>query len=317
MSSYRPVTKTTLQRFVGVMGFFLFAFPLFAADVLYVLSKDSGPYRAFLESSIKTVNDSSRKKPSYEVILADEFSKSRVGNKTEVIVTVGTKATNVVVESGISSRVMATLIPSSVFYAIKKSHTINSNVSGIFIDSPVSRKINLIRELQPAWKNVAVLVGKDNEILQQKIREYTKNSSVKIHYEIVSDSDEVVPALNHLLPNNDVLLTFADPVVLNSATIQGVLLSAYMKKVPVISYSRAYVKAGALAAVFSSPADVGKHAGEKLIEYFNEGFSDFHHADYPKYFQIEINSRVAHSLGIYDVDEQIVYRNMLDKERTK
>ena len=94
------------------------------------------------------------------------------------------------------------------------------------------------------------------------------------------------------------LLTLPDPVVLNSKTVQSVLLTAYMRKIPVVSYSPAYVRAGALMAVNSSPAELGRHVAEKLVDLDSRNYWNLDKPEYPKYFSVALNERVARSLGI-------------------
>ena len=90
----------------------------------------------------------------------------------------------------------------------------------------------------------------------------------------------------------------ADPVVSNRRTVQNLLLTTYRQRVPVFAYSKAYVKAGALAAVYSTPEHIGKQAGELVADILRKGSWSLPKPQHPKYFSVEVNREVAKSLGI-------------------
>ena len=87
-----------------------------------------------------------------------------------------------------------------------------------------------------------------------------------------------------------------DSRLINVATAKWILHLSYRYKVPVIAFSKAYLRAGALTAIYSSPENVAMQSvdwfsGEEQNNRSGRLFS-------PTYFSINFNYSVAAHLGI-------------------
>lgn len=111
-------------------------------------------------------------------------------------------------------------------------------------------------------------------------------------------AQRLIGPLNRALQESDAFIAVADNVVSNRKTVQNLLLTTYRQKVPVIGYSRAYVRAGALAAVYSTPEQIGRQAGELVGGLMKKEKWSLPAPLHPRYFSIEVNREVARSLGI-------------------
>ena len=67
-------------------------------------------------------------------------------------------------------------------------------------------------------------------------------------------------ALKPVLDDAEVLLAVADPEVYNGTTVSNILLATYRAQLPVVAFSPAYVNAGALLALYSTPRQIGTQA---------------------------------------------------------
>ena len=79
------------------------------------------------------------------------------------------------------------------------------------------------------------------------------------------------------------------------------LYMAYQRSRPVLAYSQAFVDAGAIAAVYSTPAQIGREAGEIIVRILSDPDSSMAYLlamRYPRYFTVGTNRSVARSLGI-------------------
>jgi len=106
----------------------------------------------------------------------------------------------------------------------------------------------------------------------------------------------VFEALQNVLKHSDVLLALPVPAVYNSATLRNILVSTYQAGIPLVGFSSSYVKAGAMCAVFSSPAQFASQAGMDIRKFIEAGALP--PAQYPKFYEVAVNDRVAQSLGI-------------------
>ncbi len=88
--------------------------------------------------------------------------------------------------------------------------------------------------------------------------------------------------------------------------IKSILITTYRQQRPVIAYSSAFVTAGALAALYSTPAQLARQAVELM-----EQPGTLPVIVYPAQFAIAINANVAQALGLNVVDEAGLRQRML------
>lgn len=306
-----------VKRIVIVVCVSLISFVSHAADIVFVLSKDARPYRLFVESVKNALSRPGSGNISTETLLLDDYVEEPNGHK--LVVAVGTMATRGVIASNTRLPVLSTLIPSSAYYEILQTANpgTRDKVAGIFIDHPLQRYINFIQLMNPGWDKVGLLTADTNNQINNEIKKIKRNGKTQVIHEKVKNSDEVIKSLGKVLEESDVLLTLADPVVLNRSTAHGILLSAYHQKVPVISYLKSYVKAGALSALYSTPGDLGMQVSEYIFEVARNKYVFSKYEQYPVYFSVEVNDRVAHSLGLDNIDKEKIKKALYKMEGIK
>jgi ABC-type uncharacterized transport system substrate-binding protein len=108
------------------------------------------------------------------------------------------------------------------------------------------------------------------------------------------------------------LLALPDPVVFNSQTAANILTAAYRRQVPLTGFSPAYVKAGALLALYSTPAQVGTRGGELLRQAMTG--RPLLPPQSPREFVVAVNQNVARSLGLA-LDESQLGEQLRQKDR--
>jgi len=102
--------------------------------------------------------------------------------------------------------------------------------------------------------------------------------------------------LNLLLAQSEVLLAVPDSEIYNSSTIRNILLSTYQRGVPLIGLSAAYVNAGALCAVFSTPEQQAAQSAGMAATFLDTGHLP--PAQFPQLYEIALNAAVARSLRL-------------------
>ena len=130
-----------------------------------------------------------------------------------------------------------------------------------------------------------------------------------INIEIIENSDQLTASLKALNHSVDVLLTLPDPIVYNKNTIRGFLLLAYRNKLPIIGFSKAYVKAGAIAAIYSKPEQISKQV-LSIVDGFLSNNAFEHNNYYPDDFSIALNKNIARSLGIKLASEKSIIKQI-------
>ena len=101
-----------------------------------------------------------------------------------------------------------------------------------------------------------------------------------------------------LLRESELVVAPYDPLVFNTDTAKWLLYMAYQRGLPVLGFSLSYVRAGALAAVYSTPEQMGRQAAESVRRWLRDGVRTLPQATYPAYFSVAVNHSVARTLGV-------------------
>lgn len=269
--------------------------------IFVVLSETTAPYveltqvlRASLEKK-GLVN-------KFQAVPAGQLTELQVGLPGDVLLPVGVKAAEAVAALNVAVPTFNLLIPRQSFESLPRGAG-KGMVSALYIDQPMARQLQLIKAALPAHNNVGVLLGPAS---QDRLREWqasARQSHIKLRVEFVNSEEQLLPALKKVLADSDVLLAVPDPVVFNRDTAQNVLLTSYRAKAPLFAFSKSYVTAGALAAVYSTPGQIGQQAGEVIQRYLQAGGGALPPPQYPAYFSVSVNYQVARSLGLVLGDE--------------
>lgn len=168
--------------------------------------------------------------------------------------------------------------------------------SAIVLDQPAERWASLIQLAFPGRHVVGVLVGAINRKWLTPLERKFHERQLAMIDETVAATDDVVPALERLLPRAAVLLALPDPAVHNRNTVQSLLLTTYRAGVPVVAYSESYLQAGAAIALYSTPAQIATQVIE-TVNSLREGRA-IATVQAPRYFTVGVNAAVARSLGL-------------------
>jgi ABC-type uncharacterized transport system substrate-binding protein len=156
----------------------------------------------------------------------------------------------------------------------------------------------------PKAKRIGVLIGNSNGNNTDSIKSYINRNNLVPNIVTLDDTKKIGFALKSINKASDVLLALADPQIYNQNTIKHIFLNTYRHKIPIIGFSESYVKAGALAAVYTKPQQVGKQIGKILTDLNSDKRVKLPSSSYPDYFSVAINYSVAKSLGIKVMSEE-------------
>lgn len=305
------MAKTAL-RFLLACFFLVIANSVFAApaNIAIVLSDESAPYQE-TANSVRAALDQAAARVAvtlYSLTLAEKkLDLSR--DRPDLIVAVGARAAQEMAARNLSIPILSTLIPRQFFEKLA-GHRDFRQFSAVYLDQPLARQIELIRLALPEKTRIGVVMGPESLDNLKALQAVVKEAKFGLALEKISASEELLPTLQRVLADSDVLLALPDPLVFNKGTVQSLLLTTYRYQDPVIGFSQAYVKAGALAAVYSTPEQIGRHAGEVLVRALAGRALILPSPEYPKYFSVSVNYQVARSLGLSVGDEALIYQKL-------
>ena len=235
------------------------------ATAVAIVSADQGSvYMEAAEAIVDQLRRQGVVAPEVLRLTAAELDSSDVlvRNPPRLVVTLGTEALGRVLGKGYRGTTVAGLIPRTSYERLVKEagKTAPASISAVFLDQPFGRQLDLVRLAMPDVQRVGVLWGAESESLQAALQANISARAMELK------SNTVVPGalfsgLKDLLGNVDVLLAVADTQVYNGTTLPNILLATYRARIPVVAFSPAYVKAGALLALYATPTQVGSQVG--------------------------------------------------------
>ena len=251
-----------------------------------------------------------------QVMLADSDASAALPNLPEdtvLIVTVGMQAgQQALANLEQTIPVLSIFIPRASFEEMSSSRRQGRKLSAVFIDQPSQRQLNLLQTVLPTARRIGIVMGPGNAKDIEHYRSLARGRGMNIVAEQASRETELYPALQSVLRSSEVLLAIPDVNVVNASTAQNLLLTSFRFRVPVIGYSASYVRAGALAAVFSTPGQIGLEAGQMVRQFFKGG--GLPPPKYPLYFSVSVNYQVAKSLGYSVGDESAIIKRLQQLE---
>ncbi|MDD5250506.1 MAG: ABC transporter substrate binding protein [Rhodocyclaceae bacterium] len=214
-----------------------------------------------------------------------------------LVVAVGSGAFAGLAESDVRAPLLATLLPRAAFErSADKAGRFGRARSAIFLDQPAARQLDLLRLALPERRRVGVLLGPESKAAAPQLRRAAAERGMTLAAVEAGADRNLFPLLQELLDESDVLLALPDPQVFNGLTIQNILTTTYRRGIPLVGFSPAYIKAGALLALYSTPAQVGAQAGE-IARAVLAG-RPLPPPQAPREFAVGVNADVARSLGI-------------------
>lgn len=207
---------------------------------------------------------------------------------------------------------LAILVPRLTFERMADPVRVRAgSVSAVFLDQTPARQLDLIRLALPDARRFGILISGESKAFAPALEAAGRDRGLQMVSSVVEQGG-LYPALQSLLPDVDVLLALPDPMVFNSQSAGSILTAAYRRQVPLAGFSPAYVKAGALLALYSTPAQVGTRGGEMLRQAL-VGRS-LPPPQSPREFTLEVNQNVARSLGLV-LDEARLGEQLRQKDR--
>ena len=188
--------------------------------------------------------------------------------RPRIFVALGTEAASTLAQAAVQTPVLSALIPRGSFERVLRNsgRRVSSQFTALYLDQPLARQLALLRLALPKVRRVGVLWGPASAARAAMLRALATSHNLTLVEARVDTADAVFEALKPVLEDSDVLLAVADPQVYNSSSIQNILLSAFRAQVPMLGFSPAYVRAGALLGLHATPEQAGLQAAALALE---------------------------------------------------
>lgn len=300
MSAFR----TVLIRVLLWLAWLLPAGSAMAEAYVHIILSESGAAYQEVADSFRAGLNSRAAVKVWQLAELSPRQAEALSREDQLLVPIGLKATRFLAEHHAgAAAVLGLMVPKVSSEQIDWPAKLGRRkVAFVYVDQPVSRPLALIDALFPGSARVGVVVSQENAGLLKQLGAEAARHQLTLNAETVEQEAEVGPALRRVLADADVLLLLPDPVTINAANVQNVLLSSYRFRVPVVGFSSGLAKAGAVAVAYSSPAQIGRQ-GALLATRWTPDAGVLPPSQYAGEFSIAFNNYVARSLGVTLPDE--------------
>ena len=282
--------------------------------ITIIMSAPTQTNLAFVEEFKRELANSRNAAIKVRAIDLDESKRLVVAENGELVIALGVRALEMASQLKPTTLVLGVFTPLPVFNAVmEKSRRDLGNFSAIVLDQPYQRQMALVKTVLPESRSLGILLGSASVSNSEALREEGEKKGLRINMESITQESELIPKLNQILQSNDSLLAVPDPIVYSRETVQPILLTSYRYQKPVFGFSQSYVKAGALAAVYSTTAQLAKQAVEITVR-SQQQQNILLPPQPPKYFSVSINQQVARALNITPDREEVVEKKLMSLE---
>src|SRR4030043_524376 len=163
-----------------------------------------------------------------------------------------------------------------------------------------------ILEVFPDTKRIGLIYDPGNtEEFVHDAMDAAKSKKIELVAIKIFKAKEVPSIIESMKNKIDVFWMLPDTTIVNSETIEAILLFSFRNKTPVFAFSKKYVEMGATAALGIDPYDMGIQAGEIAKKLFTEGNARGHILSHPGKRVLIINRKIANKLRL-KIQEEIL-----------
>lgn len=306
-ATLRPVILLLLSAII------LSANAIYAMDVTVVLGAQSAPYQRYLKTLQGELAGRHDKKFNIRVMDATNMVPGDLEKPGDLVISVGSHAARKINTFHVKASVLYSMLPDYVYrelVGVDIEHCKKFTCGAVYLDQPLVRQVALIKAMLPRIKRIGVLLGEYSVGRQTEMLRAGNLLGVEIKIEKISSIARFTGQYEDLLEHTDAILAVPDPGVFNRSTVKNILLTSYRHRKPLFGFSQAYVNAGAIAAVFSTPEQIARQTARVAIEFAGNRSKGLANPEYSRYFNIAGNRRVARSLGLRALDDKVLRTDM-------
>lgn len=264
---------------------------------------------SYQQQTAETIQQQLEKANAITMLVSAENIASSSNNNRTLYVAIGDKAIKNLHE--FDPDAFALRLTSTQVSGIKYS----SAQSDLITAQPVCRNTQLIKAINDRWDSVGVLSSKNSLNIAAELTRCAIQQNINLNVYAISDDSDLLKTLENAVENNKVLLAITDPLIYNSQSVKNILLTAYRHRKPVIAYSDSFVRAGAIAASYTSAQHAGATAARLVMNFLNNNWQFDKNTYRPEEFSVSLNRQVASSLEITLPSEEILIERIKKMDR--
>jgi putative ABC transport system substrate-binding protein len=169
---------------------------------------------------------------------------------------------------------------------------------GIPFRVTAQEQIQSLRRILPRARRVGLLANpRTGQALVREARAAALSVGVQLLVAKVADARDVPKAVEWLFPRVDALWLLPDATIVTDSSFRFLLLESFRHRLPVLAYSRGFVRAGALLALSPDHDRMGRAAAE-LLRRVLQGSPASELTARPPPARLIVNGSTARRLGL-------------------
>ncbi|MFQ5580575.1 MAG: ABC transporter substrate-binding protein [Nitrospiria bacterium] len=241
----------------------LYASPLFGQEVTAIIGQDLPIYRQALKGFRKVYTGGVREfdlKGNPNRI--HQLRESTQDSDKEIILAVGLMAAKAAKEAYAGTPTVFCMVFNPERFSLKGKLS-----TGVSMDIPPSLILREIKTLFPEVGRIGILYDPEkNQQLVDTAWKAAKSQGVALLAEAVRSEKMLSKALENLEGKIDFLWIAPDSTVVTPRSIGFIFLQALRNEIPIVTFSEALVRRGAVAAFSPDYASVGEEAGRLVLQ---------------------------------------------------
>ena len=275
-----------------------------AAEVVWFLYDDANKYHQQYVSE----SESSLKKMLPNITVRREgFDADSIAVESGdrlLVVSVGAKAARQAAQLNYTT--LNTLITRRTSRSLKELYS--APVSAVYLEQPANRQLTLIKRSLPSRKVITVLLGGEDKNYENELMHQSKLLGLQIRFIKIDAEKSIDDLFGHQLQSDDSLLLLPDTRIVNRRTVKPLVLGSYRQGIPLVGYSHALVKAGALMAVHSTLPALEKELVEMVTHFFST--EELPVPRYSSGYKVSVNYQLARALKLSLPSEDVLQKRM-------
>ena len=218
-----------------------------------------------------------------------ELPRLLAARNVRIVVAMGSQALAAVRSHNAAVAVIATMV--------FRSNDLAGIIGHVDVEVPLSSLLAEIRALLPQHRRVGIIRSRGPR--GQTLEAIEGAARREGFIAVVVDCDgpaNLLRLVGELKGTVDFLLCFPDADLYNSVTIKPLILATLQQRLPVVGFSPAFVRAGAVVGIYADYRDVGRQTAEMVLRAARGEEQGGEEA--PRKLHAAVNQRVARLLGI-------------------
>jgi putative ABC transport system substrate-binding protein len=231
---------------------------------------------------------------------AEEAFRTLAAQGASLVFALGSTAAAAALRCDCSVPVLASMVDS------REEFGTEGRATGVFLEFPAKTELELIRQALPRHPKLAVLFSSDaNRRRVESAAAEAKRLGITLLPTPVGEPRDLPRALDDLAGRADAIWAMADPIVYTAETAKPFLVFSFRNRIPLVGFSRAWAKAGAVLAFDRDFGDIGEQCAEIAAGLLRGEKTPASPPAPPRKTAWAVNRRSAEMLGITLPDDVV------------